>query len=298
MASEVVVVRQVLRRMRGGSQPFLVEGENGQFYVAKFTGNPQGNRTLINEWIAHRLFQQLGLSTPALHILRLSDRTDGRERLCFQIGKHSLPIQGMFHLGSQCPVDPTRTAIYDFVPRKLFPKVVNLIDLAAAFVLDRWLGQTDTRQAIFVRDRLNGKGLELRLYLIDHGMSFAGNEWELPDSTRYGLYIDRSAYSSLNMKGASEEALSRIEAFTESDLYAAADDLPSCWFADEDYDGLAKLLGLLDLRRSLLRPVVLRHLKFLQRELSASVLEPTALWSLDVVREQRLPNLSLVPDLG
>jgi hypothetical protein len=202
----------------------------------------------------------------------------------------------MFHLGSQCPVDPTTTAIYDFLPRKLSPKVVNFEDLATAFVLDRWLGQRDARQAIFVRDRMNGKGLELRLYLIDHGMSFAGKGWEFSDSMRCGLYMDRSVYSSLNMKAASEEALSRIEALTESDLYAATDDIPSCWFSDEDY-ALAKLLGLLDLRRGRLRPVVLRHLEFLERELSACISERAAISRQDVVDEQMLPNLSLAPGL-
>jgi hypothetical protein len=91
MPFEFVGVKHVLRRMRGGSQPFLVEGEDGQFYVAKFTGNPQGNRTLINEWIAHRLFQQLGLSTPTLHLLRLSDRTRERKACAFRL--ETIPFQ-------------------------------------------------------------------------------------------------------------------------------------------------------------------------------------------------------------
>jgi hypothetical protein len=297
MAFEVVVIKHVLRRMRGGSQPFLVEGEDRQFYVAKFTGNPQGNRTLINEWIAHRLFQQLGLSTPDLRLLQLSERSKSTEDLWFQIGNQTIAIQGTFHLGSQCPVDPTTTAIYDFLPRRLFPKVVNLGDLASAFVLDRWLGQTDTRQAVFARDKTNGKDLKLRLYLIDHGMSFAGKQWELPDSMKYGLYMDRSVYLSLNMKAACEEALSRIDALTESDLYAAADDIPSCWCCDDDYDSLAKLLGLLNSRRTRLRAVVSRHLQLLQRELNACAPARIAISTPDMVDQQKLPKLALAPEL-
>jgi hypothetical protein len=208
-----------------------------------------------------------------------------------------VPIQGMFHLGSQCPVNPTTTAIYDFLPRRLFPKVVNIEDLASAFVLDRWLGQTDTRQTVFARDRTNGKDLELRLYLIDHGMSFAGKQWELPDSSKYGLYMDRSVYSSLNMKAASEQALSRIDALTENDLYVAAQEIPSCWFCEEDYDALAKLLTLLDSRRNRLRAVVSRHLELLQRELNRCAPEPVAMSKPDVVEQQTLPNLLLAPEL-
>jgi hypothetical protein len=296
MASEIIGIRQVLRRMRGGSQPFLVEGEDDQFYVAKFTSNPQGNRTLINEWIAHRLFQQLGTSTPSLRVLRLTGKTKQIEPLCFQIGNHTVPIQGMFHLGSQCPVDPTTTAIYDFLPRKLFPKVVNLADLATAFVLDRWLGQTDTRQAIFVRERASSNGLELRLYLIDHGMSFAGSQWELPDAVQYGLYVDRSVYSILNMKAVCEEALSRIDALTENDLYAAAD-VPGCWFGDSDYDALVKLLASLHVRCSRLRAVVLRHVETLQCEWGSRSPEAASISTRDVIRQDAVPNVSVAPSL-
>jgi hypothetical protein len=297
MASEYVGIKHVLRRMRGASQPFLVEGEDGHFYVAKFSGNPQGNRTLINEWITHRLFQQLGLSTPCLRILELTERTEGTEALCFQVGDHTKPIEGVFHLGSQCPVNPTTTAIYDFLPSKLLPKVVNLVDLRVAFVLDRWLGQTDGRQAIFVRDRTTRGNLELRLYLIDHGMSFAGKHWEFPDSPQYGLYMARGVYSVLNMKVLCEQALSGIDAFAESDLYAAADDIPISWFCEEDFDALAKLLRLLHLRRRRLRPIVLRHLEALQLESSVHLQQQASISGLEVVRQQPVPNFSLMPEL-
>jgi hypothetical protein len=50
-------------------------------------------------------------------------------------------------LGSECPVNPENTAIFDFLPAKLLPQVVNLPDFAKAFVLDKWPYQTDRRQA-------------------------------------------------------------------------------------------------------------------------------------------------------
>jgi hypothetical protein len=274
MASEIIAIRQVLRRMRGGSQAFLVEGADDQFYVAKFAGNPQGDRTLINEWVTHRLFLQLGISTPPLRVLRLTEQTKQIERLCFEIGTQHVPIESLFHLGSECPVDPTTTAIYDFLPRRLLSKVVNLVDIGSAFVVDRWLSQTDSRQAIFVRERKNTDGLELRLYLIDHGTSFAGSQWELPDSPLYGLYMDRSVYSALDMTAVCKQTLSRIDALTESDLYAAAQDAPSCWFSENDYTELAKLFAVLERRRTRLASVISRHLETLGLERSACSLQP------------------------
>jgi hypothetical protein len=279
MAPEIIAIRQVLRRMRGGSQAFLVQGEDDQFYIAKFGGNPQGDRTLINEWITHRLFLQLGISTPPLRVLRVTDQTKQLERLCFQMGAHYVPIESPFHLGSQCPVDPTTTAVYDFLPRRLLSKVVNLADIGSAFVVDRWLSQTDTRQAIFVRETENTDSLELRLYLIDHGMSFAGRQWELPDSPRYGLYVDRSVYSVLKMTAVCKETLSRIDALTETDLYATAQHVPDCWFTDNDYDALAKLFVLLERRRTRLGLVISRHLRTLEAECSSNFAQPSPMLS-------------------
>jgi hypothetical protein len=292
VASEIIAVRQVLRRMRGGSQAFLVEGEDDQFYVAKFAGNPQGDRTLINEWIAHRLFLQLGTSTPPLRVLRLTRDTKHIERLYFQIGSKYLPIESLFHLGSQCPVDPTATAIYDFLPGRLLSKVVNLADFGSAFVMDRWLAQTDTRQAIFVRERASSRSLELRLYLIDHGMSFAGRQWETPDSPLYGLYMDRSVYWIVDMNAACEQALSRIHMLTETDLYAAAQDIPSCWFSDSDYDALAKLFALLERRRNRLQSIVSRHLKTLEAACNALLVQPGPLL---IKGKQPITKLLLAP---
>jgi hypothetical protein len=297
MFSEVIPIKNMLRRMRGGSQAFLVEGEDSNFYVAKFAGNPQGNRTLINEWITHHLFQQLGSSAPSLRVLRLTEDTKGTESLQFLVGSHRTPIQGVLHLGSQCPVDPITTAIFDFLPSQLLPKVVNLTDLATAFVVDRWLGQTDDRQAIFIRDRTRGGDLEFRLYLIDNGMSFGGKLWQIGDSARYGLYMDRSVYSILNLKDGCEGALSTIDALPENELYAAAEDIPSCWFSDEDYDALAKLLALLNLNRSRLRPLVSRHLHAIKLELNARSQQLASTSSVDAAKQGAVSNISLVPEL-
>src|SRR4051812_40542473 len=96
MPSEIVTIRRVLRRMCGGSQAFLVEGGDDHFYVAKFFDNPQGNRTLINEWAVHRVLQQLGISTPEMRVLRLTNTTKGGGDLCFQTTGRSRPIRGEF----------------------------------------------------------------------------------------------------------------------------------------------------------------------------------------------------------
>jgi hypothetical protein len=52
MKQAPIKITSLIRRMCGGSQAQLVQGDDGHSYVCKFVGNPQGTRTLINEWIA------------------------------------------------------------------------------------------------------------------------------------------------------------------------------------------------------------------------------------------------------
>jgi hypothetical protein len=263
MPSEIIGISEVLRRMRGGSQAFLVRGEDDHFYVAKFAGNPQGNRTLINEWAAHRVLQQLGISTPDMRILRITNSTKRRTELCFQTSGRTMPITQTFHLGSQCPVDPTTMAVYDFLPAKLLSKVINLPDLGRTFVVDKWFGQIDRRQAIFVRDPAKSNDLRLRLYVIDHGLSFGGSQWDIHDSPLGALYMDARVYSMLDMKAICEEMVSHIGALTERDLYSAANDVPSCWSTENDHPAFIKLINSLELRRNRLSSVISRHLEAL-----------------------------------
>jgi hypothetical protein len=180
--------------------------------------------------------------------------------LFFQAGDKRIPITETLHLGSQCPVNPQTTAIFDFLPEKLLPQVVNLADFARAFVLDKWLYQTDKRQAIFVRDQKTASVLGFRAYLIDHGMSFAGSQWELADTPTFGLCIQPAIYSTVDVQSFYEQALSRIEKITIGALYAAAEGVPSAWFSPGDYECLANLFVRLQIRKTNLRPLVSRHL--------------------------------------
>ena len=157
MNCEPIEIRSVIRRMRGGSQAQLIEAADGRHYVVKFVGNPQGTRTLINEWIAYTALHRLGVSTPPLRILRLTDAVIAKTaNLDFHAGSRQSPIEAGFHLGSLCPVNPEQIAIFDFLPEKLIGHIVNLTDFAKALVIDKLLGQIDQRQAVFTRERSLG----------------------------------------------------------------------------------------------------------------------------------------------
>jgi hypothetical protein len=246
--------------MRGDSQARLVEGEDGRFYVAKLAGNPQGNRTLVNEWIVQSIMTVLGISTPPLRLLRLPDRLRD-ETLCFEVSDKKMPVEGEWHLGSLCPINPETKAIFDFLPQRFLKSVSNLDDFAKVFVLDRWLYQLDQRQAIFVRERGTQRGqLTFRAYFVDHGMAFAGSAWDLREAIGHGLYADRNVYSLINMSDVCNETASQIERLTEKEVFSPLATLPECWLSAGEKSELNGLLGKLFTSRSRLRRLVTRQL--------------------------------------
>ena len=265
MYCQAVHINRVVRRMRGGSQAYLVEGNDGRFYVAKFAGNPQGNRTLINEWVTAYFLERLGVSTPPLVVLQLDrELSEAAQDLSFQVGARKIPIQPGLHLGSQCPVDPTVKSIYDFLPQRLLAKTSNRADFAKTLAVDVYLGQADSRQAIFVREH-SQDSLAFRAYFIDHGMALGGSTWELRDLHSQGVYYDRKIYSTMDTASISESAVKSLVTITEDELYSCLRDVPREWFAPSDNDALKRLFTLLHKRKDRLPLLVLQQLGELVR---------------------------------
>ena len=63
-AAPTVRAVECIRRLRGGSQPYLLRAEDGGNYVVKFRNNPQHVRVLANEMLAGRLATLIGLPIP------------------------------------------------------------------------------------------------------------------------------------------------------------------------------------------------------------------------------------------
>ena len=260
--TQSIEIRRVLRRVRGGSQAFLAEGADGQYYVAKFQGNPQGTRTLVNEWIGWRIFQRLGITTPELRVLRLTESLRDRlPELYFSVGRKTVAVLPGRHLGSRCPCDPETTAIYDVLPNKFLARAANLSDFAKAFVVDHLLGNSDSRQAVFVRPR--GESA-FQAYLIDHGMLFGGSEWTIRDSPRAAVYFDRTVYSAVDMAAVCGEAIAALKTVEQKDLHSAVAELPGDWLTADDYRALHGLFREVLRRQTDAEAIIARHLKELR----------------------------------
>jgi hypothetical protein len=255
----LVDARRLIRKMRGGAQAHLIEGADGEFYVVKFRNNPQHRRVLVNEWIATTLLDYLQISVPKHAIVRLSPEfvADSPD-LYIQVGNRKEPIAAGWHFGSRYPGNPARDAVYDFVPDALLGKVGNAPDFLGMLAFDKWLGNADARQAIFIRARLREYAPAyadhpLRVgfvaMMIDHGFVFNGPNWDFPDAASTGLYFRPLVYKKARGLDDFQPWLDRILEFPDVVIDDSLRELPPEWL-NGDSDELYRLLEKLMQRRS------------------------------------------------
>ncbi len=254
-----VRARKMIRKMRGGAQAHLIEGEDGAFYVVKFTNNPQHRRILVNEWLACSFLRFLQIHVPDTALIELTqDFLDDSPDVYLSIGSRKEAVLPGIHFGSRLAVDPDRVAIFDFLPDKLLEKIENRMDFLGTFVFDKWAGNTDTRQAVFFRAKaktwtpLRGDAparVGFFVQMIDHGYAFNGPYWEFQDSPIQGLYFRTSVYDKARSLDSFQPWLSMVENFPPEVIDAAWKEIPRPWL-DGDEDELERMLEALFKRRS------------------------------------------------
>ncbi len=245
--------------MRGGAQAHLMEAEDGEFYVVKFTNNPQHRRILVNEWLACAFLRYLQIHVPDTAVIELtpefiSDNPD----LYLSLGSRREAIPPGLHFGSRLAVHPDRVAIFDFLPDKLLSKVENRTDFVGILVFDKWIGNADSRQAVFFRARakawtpLRGEAparVGFFAQMIDHGFAFNGSHWEFHDSPIQGLYFRTSVYDAIRSLESFEPWLALVQDFPVEVVDSAWKEIPSAWLQGDEQQ-LEKVLETLLKRRS------------------------------------------------
>jgi hypothetical protein len=253
-----VRARNLIRKMRGGAQAHLIEGEDGAFYVVKFTNNPQHRRILINEWLACAFLRYLQIHVPASALIELTPEfvADAPD-LYLSIGSRREPIPPGIHFGSRMAVHPERVAVYDFLPDKLLGKVENRVDFLGTLVFDKWIGNADSRQAVFFRARaktwtpLKGEAPARTGFfaqMIDHGFAFNGPHWTFQDSPLQGVYFRTSVYEEVQSLDSFQPWLEMVENFPVEVIDAAWKEIPRTWL-DGDESALEAVLETLLKRR-------------------------------------------------
>ncbi len=259
-----VTATQWLRGLRGGSQTHLLAASDGHHYVVKLTTNPQGLRTLVNEWIAQRIMAYLKIPCPEVEVVDIPQALiDASPKLGVERSKTVHPPPAGWHFGSRFPVNPSLQAVHDIVPDIQLITCRNLHHFAAALAFDKWTSNADSRQCVFFRARLTdvmgeaGDDAEseyaqrgLIASMIDQGYCFNGAYWDFPDAPGYGLYHRPAAYRKVRGWGDFEPWIERIQHFPESVLDHALREIPRAWLTPQDEDALPALLEKLLRRRA------------------------------------------------
>lgn len=167
-----LVLTKHIRTLRGGSQPHLMQAADGNLYVVKFQGNPQGTSVLANEMLASRLASNLGLPVPKTVIVELPSKLS--EELYFDTPIGHQPIHPGLHLGSQLVLNCLEGRTYDFLPQSYWQFVKNPRDFTGIQLFDLWTCNRDTRQFVFWK---YSRETEYTVTFIDNGHCFGGAEW-------------------------------------------------------------------------------------------------------------------------
>ena len=252
-----VLATEFIRRMRGGSQPFLMGCNDGCTYVVKFRNNPQHVRILANEMLTSHLATLIGLPVPGRAFVEVS-RTliSGNPLMKFQVAAREEQCAAGLQFGSQFPGAPSRTLVVDFLPDRLLRRVANLASVfVGAYVLDKWTCNCDGRQVIFYRDADQSRA-EYSATLIDHGFCFNDGEWNFPDSPIRSLYPRRLVYESVRGLQSFEPYLSRIENLEASEMEEGLRNVPPEWYGD-DPQQMSRLVERLYSRRRRVRQLII-----------------------------------------
>lgn len=244
---------QHIRKMRGGSQAHLIRASDNNLYVTKFQNNPQHVRVLVNEYLGTKVGTLLDLPMPEVKIMEVSDwLIENTPELRIDVSPRSVPCASGLQFASRYVGDPEVDRVFDYLPDSMLHRIGNRDDFPRMLVFDKWTGNSDGRQAVFV-GQPNEK--RYRVVFIDQGYCFNAGEWNFPDSPLRGAFARNSVYEPVTVWQSFEPTLSAVEQIEIDDLWRIATEVPEEWY-ERDSGAITRLIETLHARRSLIRELI------------------------------------------
>jgi hypothetical protein len=248
-----VLAVQQIRRMRGGAQGQLMLGADGQIYVVKFQNNPQHVRVLANEFLASRIAAAAGLSVPESELVEVSDwLVENTQDLEMDLGQMRERCRSGLQFGSRFAGGLMPGQVVDFLPEEQLAEVKNLGEFAGILALDKWTGNANGRQAVFVRRQRERR---YKAVFIDFGYCFHAGEWRFEDAPLRGVYYRNDVYREITGWESFEPWLTRLETMPAETVWAAANDVPPEWYGGNPSE-MEALVEKLLARRSRIRELI------------------------------------------
>jgi hypothetical protein len=228
-------------------------GADGNLYVVKFQNNPQHMRVLANELLASKLAAAAGLATPEVDLVEVSSwLVDHTPELEIDLGGAKQPCRAGLQFGSRFVGGLMPGQVVDYLPEEQLIEVKNVGEFAGVLALDKWTGNSNGRQAVFVRKR---REKCYRAVFIDFGYCFHAGEWRFEDAPLRGVYYLNAVYREVTGWGSFEPWLTRLETMPEDTVWEAANEVPPEWYGG-DLSEMEALVQELLARRGRIRELI------------------------------------------
>ncbi len=239
--------------MRGGAQGQLMLGADGHAYVVKFQNNPQDVRVLANELLASRLAAAVGISAPEAELIEVEPwLVEHTPDLEMELGERRERCRPGLQFGSRFVGGLMPGHVVDYLPEEQLEEVRNLDEFAGVLALDKWTGNANGRQAVFVRKQRERR---YRAVFIDFGYCFHAAEWRFEDMPLRGVYYRNRVYRGIAGWDGFEPWLTRMETLAADTVWAAANEVPPEWYGG-DLSEMEALVEKLLARRSRIRALI------------------------------------------
>ena len=194
MRGEPAFLRKFIRKLRGSSQPVLVEASDGYLYVVKFVNNPQGQNVLFNECMGTELYSLAGLSVPSWRPLLITTDFSSQNPGCsISTRDGDLRPASSLCFGSRY-LGENGGEIFEILPGSSFLRVRQRSLFWLAWLADVCAFHSDNRQCIFLRSKEGTFGA----YFIDHGCLFRGPKGVQRGEIIASRYLDPRIYEGLS----------------------------------------------------------------------------------------------------
>lgn len=230
-------VTQFLKKLRGGSQPILVQADDGLLYVAKFADNLQGTNLPFNESMGAELYRACGLTVPAWKPLLLTDHFLDRNPGCWIETEHGRrrPSGGLC-FGSQY-LGAGRVRLT--TPATAFHRICNREDFWLSWLVDVCADHMDNRQALFVE----GSNGQLLACFIDQGHFFGGpGHASARPAFAASRYLDLRIYPQLSSRRSSA-MLEELHGVDGQRIWRRLTAVPEIWKTPKALDKLSQCLN-------------------------------------------------------
>lgn len=237
------------RKMRGGSQSSLIQAENGNYYIVKFLGNPQGSGVLLHEVLGSEIMRSIGFETPHWSPIWFSAKfIEENPGLWFETANsgRQRPSVGL-HFGSKLILPTSNEGLFEILPRSWFARIRQRENFVGMLLFDMWANNQDNRQAIFVQ---NLENRSIRATFIDHGFLFGRGGASKSGRIR-AMYLDPAIYENIDLDVVLREWEDRIATLSETTLTSLINHLsiPSQWYTSLN---ITRIVSRLAERRALL----------------------------------------------